>query len=84
MSGRAADQAALLGGRGHRRDQLGALAVHRLDMLVGHQAVVVATVQVGPTTRRRWGTTMSLATGRVQAVDDQVTQPADQRQEHSR
>ena len=74
-----------LGGRGHRRDQLGALAVHRLDMLVGHlQVVGVADGPgAGPDDRQApLGHHDVPVAGRVQAVDDQVTQPADQRQEH--
>ena len=76
-----------LGGRGHRRDQLGTLAVHRLDMLVGDLEVVGVGdgPGAGPHDRQApLGHHDVPVAGRVEAVDDQVAQPADQRQEHSR
>ena len=76
-----------LGSGGHRRDQLGPLPVHGRHVLVGHGQVV--GVLDGPGARADdrqapLGHHDVPVAGRVQAVHDQVTQPADQRQEHAR
>jgi hypothetical protein len=74
-----------LGGRGHRRDQLGPLPVHRLDVLLGHLEVVGVghSPGAGPDDRQApLGHHDVAVAGRVQAVDDQIAQPADERQQH--